>query len=97
MKELVMTIEMKEVDVMNPQMAGDVGYAFANMADMLMNVRMQMYAPPMTFDEYVDEQHSLGYLIDQDGFIEGFRLGTAVFLAAIDAPDLDDESEDNEA
>ena len=49
------------------------------------------------FDEYVDEQHSLGYLIDQDGFIEGFRLGTAVFLAAIDAPDLDDESEENEA
>lgn len=45
------------------------------------------------FDEYVDEQHSLGYLIDQDGFIEGFRLGTAIFLAAIDAPDGDDPDE----
>jgi len=45
------------------------------------------------FDEYVDEQHSLGYLIDQDGFIEGFRLGTAIFLAAIDAPDVDDPDE----
>lgn len=45
------------------------------------------------FDEYVDEQHTLGYLIDQDGFVEGFRLGSALFLAAIDAPDEDDDDE----
>ena len=48
------------------------------------------------FDEYVDEQHTLGYLIDQDGFFEGFRLGTALFLAAIDAPDIEDEEDDDE-
>lgn len=46
------------------------------------------------FDEYVDEQHSLGYLIDQDGFFEGFRLGTALFLAAIEVPKEDDGETD---
>ena len=45
------------------------------------------------FDEYVDEQHSLGYLIDQDDFFEGFRLGTALFLAAIEVPEEDDDDE----
>lgn len=34
------------------------------------------------FDDLVSEQHLLGYLSEQDGFVEGFRLGALLFIAA---------------
>lgn len=63
MKKLVMTVEMKEVDVMDPQIAEGVAEAFACVADVLMQVRTRTYDSPMTFDEYVDELQRVSDMI----------------------------------
>ena len=69
MKKLVMTVEMKEVDVMDPLVAETTGEAFARIADVLMHVRTKMYDSPMTFDEYVDELQSISDLIVNEGYV----------------------------
>lgn len=63
MKKLVMTVEMKEVNVMDPWVAENTGVAFARIADVLMHVRTKMYDPPMSFDEYVDELQRISDLV----------------------------------
>ena len=63
MKKLVMTVEMKEVNVMDPWVAENTGVAFARIADVLMHVRSKMYDPPMSFDEYVDELQRISDLV----------------------------------
>ena len=63
MKKLVMTVEMKEVNFMDPWVAENTGVAFARIADVLMHVRTKMYDPPMSFDEYVDELQRISDLV----------------------------------
>jgi len=36
------------------------------------------------FDEYIAEHHYLDSLIEEDGFIEGFRLGGQMILAILE-------------
>jgi len=36
------------------------------------------------FDEYIAEHHYLDSLIEEDGFIEGFRLGGQLILAILE-------------
>ena len=73
MKKLVMTVEMKEVNVMDPSVAENTGEAFARIADVLMHVRTKMYDPPMTFDEYVDELQRISDLIVIEGYVSAME------------------------
>lgn len=36
------------------------------------------------FDEYISEHYLLDALIDEDGFVEGFRLAVQLILAAVE-------------
>lgn len=60
MKKLVMTVEMKEVNAATPQEVTEVAEAYARIIDMMFCMRLQMYAPPMSFDEYIDELEEIG-------------------------------------
>lgn len=37
------------------------------------------------FDDFLSEQHLLIYLSEQDSFVEGFRLGVLLFIAATES------------
>lgn len=86
MKKLVMTVEMKEVDVMDPSVAENTGESFARIADVLMHVRTKMYDPPMTFDEYVDELQRISDLIVIEGYVSAME--SMYNLAEIMDPNL---------
>lgn len=67
MKKLVMTVEMKEVNAASSQEVTEVAEAYARIIDMMFCMRLQMYAPPMSFDEYIDELEEIGsYTEDGD-------------------------------
>lgn len=69
MKKLVMTVEMKEADVMDSQEAVKIAEAYARTVDMMFCMRLQMYAAPMSFDEYVDRIEEIGRYTETGNFV----------------------------
>lgn len=67
MKKLAVKIEFKEVNAVDPQEVTEVAEAYARLIDMMFCMRLKMYAPPMSFDEYIDELEEIGsYTEDGD-------------------------------
>lgn len=68
MKKLVMKVEMKEVNAVDPQEVTEVAEAYARIIDMMFCMRLQMYAPPMSFDEYIDDLEEIGSYTEDDDY-----------------------------
>lgn len=67
MKKLVMKVEMKEVHAADPQEVAETAGAYARIADKMFCMGLQMHAPSMSFDEYIDLLEEIGsYTEDGD-------------------------------
>lgn len=60
MKKLAVKIEFKEVNAATPQEVKAVAEAYVRIIGMMFCMRLKMYAPPMSFDEYIDELKEIG-------------------------------------